>query len=230
LGLKPDVARVNVCFMGCAGGIAGLRLAKALVEADEEAVVLLACVEVCSIHFQRDGNVDQAVANALFGDGAASCIVRSSARGRGLAQIGRCSTLLLSGTSDTMSWRLGDQGCMMTLAGEVPEIIEQRIGGWAETELRRSGLATRDVRGWCVHPGGPKILSAVERGLGLDAAALTDSRHVLAQHGNMSSTTVFFVLNLLRRRVPDPLPAVLLGFSPGLTSELALLEAPESPV
>lgn len=230
LGLRAEVARVSVCFMGCAGGIAGLRLAKAFVEADAEAVVLMTCVELCSAHFQRDGDVDQAVANALFADGAASCVIRAGANGKGIARVGRCSTRLLPGTRDVMSWRIGDEGFKMTLAGEVPSLIEQGIGEWAKRELSASGLEPGDIRGWCVHPGGPKILNAVERGLGLLSESLADARQVLSRHGNMSSTTVFFVLDRVRSRVMEPCPAVLLGFSPGLTAELAVLEAPAGPV
>jgi predicted naringenin-chalcone synthase len=125
-------------------------------------------------------------------------------------------------SSEAMSWRIGDHGFRMTLSATVPELIRTNLGGWLSGWLRDQGLGMEDVRSWAVHPGGPRILEAVEDAVALENGALDVSREVLRGHGNMSSPTVLFVLERLRSAGAE-LPCVALAFGPGLVVEALLV-------
>jgi len=120
-----------------------------------------------------------------------------------------------------MSWSVGDNGFAMRLSPRVPQVIAGHLAPFVDTTLARCGLTRHDVGSWAVHPGGPRVLSCVEEALALPAESLRVSRDVLTEHGNMSSATIFFILERLRRQAA-PLPCVALAFGPGLTCELAL--------
>ena len=120
-----------------------------------------------------------------------------------------------------MAWTVGDRGFEMTLSRRVPNKIAAHLRPWLEEWLSDSGLTLADVESWAVHPGGPKIVSAVEEALALSAEALAPSRGVFADYGNMSSPTVLFILKRLREQ-NAPRPCVALGFGPGLVAEAAL--------
>lgn len=228
LGLQPTVRRTTVGFMGCFGAIVGLRTAAAACRADPAAVVLVVCVELCSLHVRADPTPDNQVASAIFSDGAAATVVASPrfvAGGRPTADrgaLGRIATghsRLLAAGRDWMSWRITDAGFAMTLAREVPAALGRCIGGFvAECRPRRPGW-------FIVHPGGAGILDAVDQGLGLGGGSGLDAaRSVLRRYGNMSSATVLFVLQEAVRTGYRP-PALLLAFGPGLTMEGLVLEA-----
>lgn len=218
LGLPRTVQRLHVGFMGCHAALNALRAASALV-ATSGGTALVACVEVCSVHFQYGTRRDHAVANAIFADGAAAAVVtRSSAAPSGAIGIGASVSALLPGTAQAMAWTIGDHGFEMTLSASVPEMIERHGAGVIGPWLSSLGVEARGVGGWCVHPGGPRVLGAVERALGLDESATSASREVLARHGNMSSPTVLFILEELRRHGVRG-SVVMLAFGPGLTIE-----------
>jgi predicted naringenin-chalcone synthase len=121
-----------------------------------------------------------------------------------------------------MTWAIGDHGFTMTLSPRVPSLIEEHLRPWTEAWLGRHGLSLADVGSWAIHPGGTRIVSAVEAALGLDQSAGTVAREILAEHGNMSSPTVLFVLKRLMERDARR-PCVALAFGPGLSVEAALL-------
>ncbi len=225
MGLHADVARTHVGFMGCHGLVNGLRVAQAFVEADESASVLLCSVELCSLHLQYGWNSERMVANALFADGAASLVI---ARGELPAAASRvCPILALGSTTfprceDAMSWRICDHGFVMTLSPRVPEVVGREVRPWLSAWLAGRGYAIESIGSWAVHPGGPRILSAVGEALGLESSALWASSRVLAEHGNMSSATIAFVLERLRA-ADAPGPWVAMAFGPGLAVEVALL-------
>jgi predicted naringenin-chalcone synthase len=224
LGLPPTVGRMNVGFMGCHGALNGLRAAQAIGAADPSAVVLLCAVEICSLHYQYGTDPEQLVANAIFADGAAAVVGRGARSGDGAAwRLVSCGSCLIPDTTDAMTWRVGDHGFEMSLSAKVPSLIERNLGPWLLSWLDRNGLALHQVRSWAVHPGGPRILTAVEKALQLAPDALDASRRVLAECGNMSSPTVLFVLDrLLEQGAPGPI--VALAFGPGLVAEAALFE------
>ncbi len=221
LGLPRDTARVNVGFMGCHGVINALRVAIAL-GSDPTAVILVVAVEICSIHFHCSPEPQKVIANALFADGAAALLLRHVGGGDGPRPLATAS-VLIPGTQDAMSWHIAQHGFEMTLSMEVPALIEASLRPWLEPWLASRGLSIGQVAGWAIHPGGPRILDAVQRSLDLSPEALAASRETLAEHGNMSSPTVLFILDrLLTQGVRGPV--VMLAFGPGLTAEAALVE------
>jgi alkylresorcinol/alkylpyrone synthase len=224
LGLHPTVQRTHIGFMGCHGALNGLQVARALTRADPQARVLLCAVEVCSVHFQYAWNPDQVVASALFADGAAALLLgRPLTADAGDWQLTATGTFLIPSSEDAMTWRIGDHGFEMTLAVEVPELIRENLRSWLEKWLAEQGVGVADIASWAVHPGGPRVLDAVQHSLSLPANSLAASRDVLADHGNMSSPTVVFILDRLRSK-QAPLPCVVLAFGPGLVVEAALFQ------
>lgn len=219
LDLSRDVDRTTIGFMGCHGALNALRVAAAFVNADPARTALLCAVELCSLHFSYAWEVDKVLANALFADGAAAAIVRTG-RGR---RIIACGAHVIPRTQDAMTWTIGDHGFEMTLSKDVPDLIRAHAAPWLRAWLDAQGLALADIRSWAIHPGGPRILDAVADALDLDDELTRPSRDILAEHGNMSSPTVLFILERLRA-LDAPGPTVALGFGPGLAIEAALLD------
>jgi predicted naringenin-chalcone synthase len=219
LGLRPTVERTHVGFMGCHGALNGLRVANAFC-ADPAARVLVCAVELCSLHYYYGRQPDKVVANALFADGAAAVVgQRSDDPGRWRAvATGSC---LIPDTEKAMGWLVGDHGFEMILSRKIPDLIAWNLRPWLEGWLHDNGLSVEAVGSWAVHPGGPKVLAAVEEGLGLPRDALAASRAVYADCGNMSSPTVLFTLDRLRRQNAAR-PCAMLGFGPGLVAEAVL--------
>ncbi len=225
LGLPPGVERTHIGFMGCHGALNGLRVARAFAESDPSSRVLLCAAELCSLHFRYDVESDRSVANALFADGAAAIVgahQTSPATDSTAWRVVGSGSCLLPDSADAMSWRIGDHGFVMTLSPRVAGLIAAELRPWLEGWLERFGLSLDAIGSWAVHPGGPRIIDAVEEAIGLDQSATEDSREVLASFGNMSSPTVLFILDRLRRR-NAPRPCVALAFGPGLVIEAALL-------
>lgn len=220
LGLAREVGRASIGFMGCHGAFNGLRAAAALAHSAHDACVLLCCIELCSLHFSYGFDRQRVIANALFADGAAAVILGPAGCASGL-QLQDAASLLTSGSSDAMTWRIGDHGFEMGLTPEVPRSIRASLRGWLEPWLAAHDLRIGDVARWAIHPGGPEIVSAAIDSLGLPASAGDHSRSVLADHGNMSSPTVLFILQRMRLQGADG-PTVALGFGPGLMFEAAL--------
>jgi predicted naringenin-chalcone synthase len=227
LGLRPDVQRQIIGFMGCYGAFNGLRAARAVCRSEPDAVALVVCVELCTIHFQQELTMDNFVANCLFSDGAAAALVTSGERGPGVLELVDSYTLVEDDSLDQMTWTVTDTGFRMTLTAEVPETLRARAGPFVETLLARNGCTLRDVGFWAVHPGGRRIVEAVQERLDLPDDAVAPSYGVLADHGNMSSPTILFVLDrCLERRPPPGAIGVAMAFGPGLTLESFLVRVP----
>ena len=222
LALPRTVHRTHVGFMGCHGALNGLGVA-ASQAGEADARILLCAVELCSLHFAYGWNSEMLVANTLFADGAAAVVgvpVQNGASSGWSVQAQ--GTFLMPESSDAMSWRIGDHGFRMTLSAEVPELIRTNLGGWLGGWLKHQGLGVEDVGSWAVHPGGPRILEAVEDAVALENGALDASWDVFRVHGNMSSPTVLFVLERLMK-ADAALPCVALAFGPGLVVEALLV-------
>jgi predicted naringenin-chalcone synthase len=223
LGLPASTRRTHVGFMGCQGALNGLRVAESFVEADPGAVVVVCAVELCSLHFAYGWDPEMLVANSLFADGAAAVVGRApAAPSQGEWRIGACETLLMPDSAGEMTWRIGDHGFRMTLSARVPDLIELHVGAWLEEWLDRHGLGIDQIRSWAIHPGGPRILTAVEKAAGLDRAETRVSRDVLAGYGNMSSPTILLILQRMRA-AGAPTPCVAMAFGPGLVAEAVLI-------
>lgn len=231
LSLTSGVARTHVGFMGCHGAFNALRVAEGFVAARPESIPLVICVELCSLHFRYGSRSDVVVANSIFADGAAAVVGgdprrAAGAGGRRVWKVERQWSSILPDSRGEMGWTIGDHGFEMTLSASVPGTIGRHLPRFVETSLAEIGLRPGDVGGWAVHPGGPRVLTAVEQALGLGGDALATSWEVLAEHGNMSSGTILFILE---RMLPAARgPCVALAFGPGLTAEMAVV-TPETP-
>ena len=223
LGLPSTVERTHVGFMGCHGSLNGLRVASAQAGADPGARILVSSVELCTLHMAYEWDPDTLVANSLFGDGSAAVVGvgEASPFTNGAWHLAANGTCRLPDSADAMSWRIGDHGFRMTLSAAVPDIIQAHLRGWMEAWLGEHGLSLTDVATWAVHPGGPRILNAVEVALGFPDDQNAIPRGVLSEFGNMSSSTILFILDRLRRQ-DAPRPCVALAFGPGLVAEAAL--------
>ena len=223
LGLDPTVERTHVGFMGCHGALNGLRVASSFAGADSETRVLVSSVELCTLHMSYAWDPDLLVANSLFGDGAAAVVGvgEGAPFPDGSWHLASSGTCRLPDSADAMSWRIGNHGFQMTLSTSVPDTIQTHLRGWLEDWLAGQGLSLDQVATWAVHPGGPRILTAVEHALDLPQDASSVSRGVLSEFGNMSSATILFILDRLRKR-DAPRPLVALAFGPGLVAEAAL--------
>lgn len=215
LGLGGDVERTLVGFMGCYAAVAALRVAHYIAGSDPAARVLVVTVELSTLHLQDAREIEPLLAMLQFADGAAAALV--SAQPRGLA-IERFFAATLPDSADLIRWTIGDQGFGMHLSGEVPARIGTAL---ADSDFRQrlfGGRSPADIRGWAVHAGGRSILDAVEHALALPDPALAASRDVLERFGNMSSSTLMFVLDALMAQ-PDMEDGIAIAFGPGLAAE-----------
>ena len=226
LGLASTTQRVHVGYMGCHGAINALRVAHGLAHADGRNRILVCAVELCTIHYAFHWSNERMLGNALFADGAGAVILGAdngashhTKTGWRLAATG---SYLFPGTADAMTWSIGNHGFAMTISMELPSLIQANLHSWLSNWLEKHGLGVADVRSWAVHPGGPRIVEAVEVAMGLQREQTAVSREILAAYGNMSSATVLFILESLLERGAQP-PCVVLGFGPGLVAEVALL-------
>jgi predicted naringenin-chalcone synthase len=227
LGLREEVQRYCVGFMGCYAAFPSLRMAAQFCAADPGAVVLVVCLELCSLHLQVNANPDSILANSLFADGAAAVLV-SAREPEGTTPAYRLqgfeSTLLPSSEAD-MAWEIGNEGFNIVLSSYVPDIIASNVTGVLEGVLQKHGLRMEEVEEWAVHPGGRAILDKVSESLGLTEGALDASRTVLRDYGNMSSATILFVLKeLWDSAETDGAMTCAMAFGPGLAVETALLQ------
>ena len=227
LGLHASVERYHLGFMGCYAAFPALRMARAFCEANPDAVVLVVCLELCSLHVQWTAGMDDLLAGSVFADGASAAVIsaREPAGAAALRLDAFASAIAPAGDSD-MAWTIGDIGFQMQLSSYVPEIIQTNVVAAIQPILSKSHLTQEQVSHWAVHPGGRAILDRVEKGLSLPETALAASREVLRNCGNMSSATVLFVLKELHTRgvIPDD-TLLAMAFGPGLTIETALLTA-----
>jgi predicted naringenin-chalcone synthase len=223
LGLAPTVQRTHVGYMGCHGALNGLRVARAFTGSDPEARVLLCAVELCSLHYHYGWDPQKMIANALFADGAAAVVgAPPGAAPPGAWRVAATGSCLVPDSAGAMTWTVGDHGFEMTLSRQVPGLIARHLRPWLEGWLAAQGVAPAGVGSWAVHPGGPRILQAVEEGLNLPPGATAAARAVFAECGNMSSPTVLFILDRLRQ-AGAARPCVALGFGPGLMAEAVLI-------
>lgn len=223
LGLDGAVERYHLGFIGCAAAMPGLRLAARITAAQPDAVVLVVCLELCTLHIRPSADPQQIVAASVFADGAAAAIVTADASvGReGGLELDRFSTALTSEGEADMVWTIGDHGFEMILSAEVPRIVGREIRGAVDAFLSEDAMPDA----WAVHPGGRSVLDRVEAGLELDPRALDTSREVLRDYGNMSSATILFILRRMLHddRLADGARLGTLAFGPGLTVESAML-------
>ena len=221
--LNVDVERYHLGFMGCSAAFPAVRLAYSICSSDPSAVVLVVCVEICTIHFQTDLSTDALLTSSLFADGAAAVVISSRKLPGPTLRIGHFASCVDDTGRDAMQWTIGNHGFRMRLSRKIPQLIGSNVGSAVNTLLDPVGIAATGVRLWAIHPGGKAILDQIERALELPNERLAESRSVLARYGNMSSPTVLFVLDQLLATSPGSgEPVVAMSFGPGLTTETAL--------
>lgn len=233
LGLPTTTQRLAINFMGCYGAFNGLKTADAIVRADARAKVLVVCVELCTIHFQKKTETDHLLSNALFADGSAAVLVESSPRPKQSFRLRSFYCDLLPEGKEAMAWHVSDFGFEMTLTAAVPMFIQQGIGQLMERLLNQCHLTLDDIGHYALHPGGRRILEVIEEQLGITAHDDRYAYEVLRQNGNMSSATVLFVLKGIWNEMasgeaalnPDKPNILSCAFGPGLTLESMVLEA-----
>ena len=232
LGLRSSVHRIAVNFMGCYGAFNGLKTATALVKADPEAKVLLVCVELCTLHFQKKDEEDHLLANALFADGAAAVLVEGSPpatlgmTGGSALEIVDFACEVLPEGKDDMAWHINDFGFEMKLTSRVPDVLKTGLPAVLERITHAQGIQPADVNLFAIHPGGRRILEVVEQVLGLTHEDNAAAYETLRDYGNMSSGTILFVLKKLWELNQQSAGSLIFAsaFGPGLTAETALLK------
>ena len=222
LGLRSDVRRVPVFGLGCAGGVNGLSIASRLAAADPGSIWLFVTVETCSISIRLDSDDPAAVvATALFGDGAAAAIVTSGYHS--LARIRGSAEKLWPDTLRIMGWDVEDPGLSVVFDRAIPPFIEEQLAEAVDGMCAELGTSRDEIDRFCCHPGGVKVIDAIESALDLNQGELNLEREVLRDYGNMSAPTVLFVLErLLARGLPGKV--MMMAFGPGFTGAGMLLE------
>jgi alkylresorcinol/alkylpyrone synthase len=230
LGMRSNLRRSALIGMGCQAGLTGLDRTWLEVTARPASHVLLLAVELGTLHFQHGKKLDNMVAAALFGDGLAAAVIGAETVRSGLKpdlhpKIVDTLTHSDYAAQELLGFHVSDKGYEIRLSTRVPEILRDLVPEVVTSFLGRSNLNKNDIRFWGIHPGGAKIVDFVGEALALAPADLRYSREILRQYGNMSSATIFFVLNEITRQGQPQSGdyALLLAFGPGLTIELCLI-------
>jgi alkylresorcinol/alkylpyrone synthase len=237
LGLRSDVRRVPLFGLGCVAGAAGVARVHDMLTGDPDAVAVLLSVELCSLTLQRqDESMANMVGSGLFGDGAAAVVLAGDRLARDLGVLhadGSAERPTVMATRSTfypdservMGWDIGTTGFTLVLDSSVADVVEANLAADVESLLARHGLTVDQVRHWVAHPGGPKVLEAMQRALRLEADALRVTWRSLARVGNLSSSSVLQVLAETMDEAPAGagVPAVMTAMGPGFCSEIVLL-------
>ncbi|MES2646322.1 MAG: type III polyketide synthase [Bacteroidota bacterium] len=225
LRLPGNCQRTSVNFMGCYAAIHGLKMADAICRADKKAVAIVVCVELCTIHFQKEPTPDNVASSLLFADGAAAVLVvadEHAAKGNQIESF--YAELAMEGEGD-MSWNLSEHGFLMHLSSYIPKLVEDHIESLLQNALIHSGKSRNLIARWAIHPGGKKILEAAARALALEENALAPSYDILKNYGNMSSVTILFVLKkiIYAGGIHTGQSIFAAAFGPGITIETMML-------
>jgi alkylresorcinol/alkylpyrone synthase len=222
MGFREDVQRIPIFGLGCAGGVSGLAIAARFARAQPGAVVLLVVVELCTLAFRMDRlSKANMIATALFGDGAAACVLRAG--DGGMAEIEAGGEHLWPDTLDIMGWDVDSQGFEVVFAQAIPSFAEENIQPAVASILAHAGIGMHEIDRFVCHPGGMKVIVALENALGLAQGALDHERHILRDYGNMSSATILFVLDAVLR-AGLPARAVMTAMGPGFTASCVSLK------
>jgi predicted naringenin-chalcone synthase len=225
LGLPRHAERTCINFMGCYAAINAMKSAFHIARSQPEAVVLIAGVELCSLHYQKSNDPNQMIANALFSDGAAAAIISLKElqpdREHPAFRMNDFYSEFEQSAANDMVWRIGNAGFDLRLTPEVPNVVRGAIRGLVDKLFLRAGITQDEIDYYAIHPGGAKILEVCETALGITKEDNAHSYAVLRDYGNMSSVTVMFVLNALMDSLPNEAGKNILAcaFGPGITME-----------
>lgn len=226
LGLSTNIERTSINFMGCYAAFNGLKVAQHICKAVPKAKVLMVATELCTIHFQKDSNDDNLLANAIFGDGSAAVLLsndKQDAKHKLILQPQAFHNDIYPQGASEMAWNIGNHGFEMKLSAYVPNLIQEGIGELVDRLLSDRKL---NPKHYAIHPGGKRILEVIEKELNIQKAENFAAREVLRNYGNMSSPTLLFVLKKLWEslQITSKNEEILaLAFGPGLTLEATIL-------
>jgi alkylresorcinol/alkylpyrone synthase len=221
MGLRRDIERLPIFGFGCAGGVLGLARAADLARARPGSRVLFLVVELCALTFRKDDiSKSNIVAAALFGDGAAGAIISSSGDGPAL---GASGSHTWPNSLDIMGWEVEEDGLKARFAQSIPALVASDFRSIAAGFLRKNDIPRQSIEGFACHPGGAKVLDALEDALDLPRNALEDSRTVLRDYGNMSAVTALFVLHRMRARGLKG-RTLMSALGPGFSAAFLMLE------
>ncbi len=222
MGLRPAVRRLPVFGLGCAGGVIGLARAATEAAMAPGETVLFLVVELCALSFRRDDfSKSNIVATALFGDGAAAALLSTDGEGPAIAAAGEHTW---PATLEVMGWEVADDGLSAIFSRDVPQLVATRLHDAASAFLARHRLSLDDIDRFVCHPGGAKVVIALEHAFGLGDGALAAARGVLRDYGNMSAATVMFVLEQLLAEAPEWHRALMNALGPGFTAGFLVLD------
>ncbi len=222
--LPATVQRLPIFGLGCAGGVIGLARAAAMAATMPDKAVLFLVVELCSLTFHRgDASKSNIVGAALFGDGAAAALLRCRGNGPAIVAVGEHTW---PHSLDIMGWEVAEDGLKPVFSRDIPHLVAGQLGAVARDFLGRHGLTLGDIERFVCHPGGPKVIDALEHAFGLTPGVLTTARAVLRDFGNMSAASVLFVLERLLAGDADWNRALLTAVGPGFTAGFAVLGKP----
>ncbi len=231
LGLSPTVQRLPVFGLGCAGGVIGLARAAAMARAHPGEWILFLCAELCGLTFRAgDDSKANIIGTTIFGDGAAAVVLRAGAKDRGgevfacpRARVRAWGEHTWPGTRDIMGWKVEDDGLGVVFSRSIPDLVREKMRPVTDSFLAANGLVQADLKGVVVHPGGERVLEALEDCYDMPRGGLVEARGVLADHGNMSAVTV---LAVLRRTLAGPAtgPHLMAALGPGFSVGMCLLD------
>ncbi len=224
MNLPANIVRTSVNFMGCYAAIHAMKIADAFCKADTSSKVIVVCTELCTLHFQKEKTPDNLTSTILFGDGCAAFLMTGETNEKGLVIDQFYSHVNMAGKKE-MAWDISSKGFLMTLSGQIPDLIKNDFLQFTNDALAKLHINKEEIKYWCIHPGGRKILEAIAAALHLQKDDLKYSYEVLRNYGNMSSPTILFVLKEIldemhvAGRTEKTFGA---AFGPGLTMETFL--------
>jgi alkylresorcinol/alkylpyrone synthase len=227
LGLSPRVKRLPIFGLGCVAGAAGISRVADYVKAYPEEVAVLLSVELCSLTLQLENlSIPNLISSGLFGDGAAAVVMVGNGRRAQGPRVVATRSVFYPDSERVMGWDISDMGFQVVLSAEVPEVVRRHLRRDVDEFLADQGVDRGQIVSWVAHPGGPKVLTALEEALELEPDALRLTRESLERVGNLSSTSVLLVLEeTMRSQRPEGGSlGMMLAMGPGFCSELVLLE------
>lgn len=231
-----NIEKTGINFLGCYAAIKAIKHAHYIAQTDPNACILIVCVELCSLHFYPSDLDEDIISNLLFADGAAAVLMCGNksklAENKKMLEIDNIGSAFIPNTADFMKWELSSSAFKMHLSAEVVKAIKENIYSVINTFLGADQLQT-DY--WAIHPGGVKIVEAVQQSLNLTKENVADSLDVLDRYGNMSSPTILFILKNLFDKIKKSEKIksekiVACAFGPGLNVELLSLKSVETKI
>jgi len=222
--MAENTFHTGINFMGCNAAFPALRIADMIVKSDKDAIVLVVCVELCTLHFNPKDNNDNLLANTIFADGAAATVIMQAGMAAAykipMIEIRGFNSLTLGEGKELMAWDINALNFEMVLSADIPHFIGANVEQVGEKLLDAFTLKNFNDVKWAVHPGGKRILDAFCEKMQLDKEAIAESYEVLAENGNISSVTILYVMaKILRNNTRGSM--IAMGFGPGITIESA---------